>query len=197
MLLLPERRRLLDKLIREIGRSETQAIDHPARETRRMGDVPPVLALQEVANHATAMRVRFDKVLRANEIPIPRSGLGATLASLRHLVVDRVVDAERSFRTSLLDLRYGLEVVKLLREVSRGEELFGVIRWCDDWLGARRPLLARVEAQLAWFAQHPGVALMSTPPAAEPIQQKDAVEPLETSTSPEHGDDRPTFRDRS
>lgn len=149
----PESRRLLEKLIREIGRSELQAIDHPAREAKRIGERPPVLALRDVALHAAVMRARFDALLLAHDIPVHRNGIGATLATLRHLVVDRVVDDERSFRTALLDLRHGIDVVKLLREVARREVLFGVIRWCDDWLGARRTLVARVEAQLAWFAE--------------------------------------------
>ncbi len=148
-----ESRRLLEKLIREILRAETQAIDHPVREAKRIGDAPPVVALQEVATHATAMRARLLEVLAANEIPSHTGTIGATLSTLRHLVVDRVVDPERSFRTALYDLRHGVDVVKLLREVTRNVGLFGVIRWCDDWLGARRTLVAGVEAQLAWFAE--------------------------------------------
>jgi hypothetical protein len=149
-------RRLLEKLIREISRSESQAIEHPAREAKRLGEASPVLALRDVADHASAMQARFEDVLHAHEVPIQRQGLGATLASLRHLVVDRVVDAERSYRTALLDLRHGIDVVQLLRELARrDQELFGVIRWCDDWLGARRTLVARVEAQLSWFALAP------------------------------------------
>ena len=151
--LRPESRRLLEKLIREILRAETQAIDHPVREAKRIGDAPPVLALQEVATHAAAMRSRFLGVLAAHEISLHTGTLGATLATLRHRVVDRVVDPERSFRTALYDLRHGVDIVKLLRDVTRNVGLFGVIRWCDDWLGARRTLVAGVEAQLAWFAE--------------------------------------------
>jgi hypothetical protein len=163
----PESRRLLEKLIREIIRSETQAIDHPARETRRIGEAPPVIALAEVAAHATMMRARFLEVLHSNEIAVHKGSLGATLATLRHLVIDRVIDAEHSFRTALLDLRHGVDVVKLMREVSRRVELFGVIRWCDDWLGARRTLVARVEAQLAWFAEQEALARGAVPISAE------------------------------
>ncbi len=164
----PESRRLLEKLIREILRAEAQAIDHPVREAKRIGvDAPPVMALQEVSTHATAMRTRFVDVLHSNEVPFHKGSLGATLATLRHLVIDRVLDAERSFRTALLDLRHGLDVVKLLREVARRVELFGLIRWCDDWLGARRTLVARVEAQLAWFADQKAVASGALPISAE------------------------------
>ena len=163
----PESRRLLEKLIREIIRSETQAIEHPVRETKRIGEAPPVIALHEVAAHAATMRARFLEVLQSYEIAVHTGTLGATLATLRHLVVDRVIDAERSFRTALLDLRHGIDVVKLMREVSRRLEVFGVIRWCDDWLGARRTLVARVEAQLAWFAEQEAVARGAGPISAD------------------------------
>jgi len=155
----PESRRLLDKLVREITRAELQAIDHPVREGRRIGDSPPVLALRDVALHAGAMQPRFETLLQGHDVALHRGGFGATLATLRHLVVERVVDAERSYRTALLDLRHGIDVVKLLRDVARREMLFGVIRWCDDWLGARRTLVARVEAQLAWFAEDTEVTI--------------------------------------
>ena len=68
-------------------------------------------------------------------------------------MTDRIHDAERAYRAALLDLRHGLDVVRVLREVARLEELFALIRWCDDWLAARRTLVARVEAQLGWFAE--------------------------------------------
>ncbi len=152
-------RRLLDKLVREIARAETQATEHAPREAKRLGNVPPVLALVEVGEHSTAMRARFVEMLTAHELRLGRAGIGATLATLRHLVVDRVVDAEHSYRTALLDLRHGIELVKLLRDIARREMLFGVIRWCDDWLAARRTLVARVEAQLFWFMEQ--IALRS------------------------------------
>ena len=155
----PESRRLLDKLVREITRAELQAVDHPVREARRIGDSPPVLALREVALHAGAMRPRFETLLQGHDVTLHRGGFGATLATLRHLVVERVIDAERSYRTALLDLRHGIDVVKLLRDVARREMLFGVIRWCDDWLCARRTLVAGVEAQLGWFAEDAEIAL--------------------------------------
>lgn len=146
------RHRLLEKLIREVVRMEAVAINLEIdRGARRVADTPPSLALDAVAAHAGRMRGRLLAMLSAHELAVHRSALGATLSSLRQLVVDRVTDAEQAFRTAILDLRHGLDVVRLLREVARAEEVFGVIRWCDDWLGARRTLVARAEAQLAWY----------------------------------------------
>jgi hypothetical protein len=156
-----ETRRLLLKLIRETARSEAQALEHPAREVKRIGPMPPIDALQGVADHVTLMQPRFAMVLDGHglETQHARGGIAATFASLRHLVVDRVTDPERAYRTALLDLRHGLEVVKLLRENARREMLLGLIRWCDDWLGARRTLVARVEAQLGWFAEREAILI--------------------------------------
>jgi hypothetical protein len=147
-----ERRRLLEKLLRELVRSEEQAVEHAPREGKRIGETPPVDALRDVAVHALSMQPRLQLVLDGHNLAAGRGGISATLATLRHLVTDRIHDAERAYRAALLDLRHGVDVVRVLREVARLEELFAVIRWCDDWLAARRTLVARVEAQLAWFA---------------------------------------------
>jgi len=162
-LMMPERRRLLDRLIREIYRGEVHAAEHATREEALVGAVPPVLALREVANHVVAMRERFDTIVRAYDLQTGRTGIARTLSTLRGHD-DRSRDPERAYRTYLLDLRHGIDVVRLAREVTRSEELFGIIRWCDDWLGARCTLVARVEAQLVWFIEEAGVELI--PPSA-------------------------------
>jgi hypothetical protein len=150
-----DRRRLLDKLLRELQRSEAQSLEHAPREARRIGESPPVSALRDVAMHAIALGPRLQLALEGHHLVAGRPGISATLSTLRQLVTDRIHDAERAYRAALLDLRHGLDVVRVLREVARLEELFGLIRWCDDWLPARRTLVARVEAQLEWFAEQP------------------------------------------
>ncbi len=190
-------RRLLEKLIREIGRAETQATEHGPREAKRIGEVPPVHALREVATHATDMRQRFADMLAGHDIRLGRTGIGATLATLRHLVVDRVMDAERAFRTALLDLRHGMELVILLRELARRDMLFGVIRWCDDWLAARRALLARVEAQLGWYLD---VSLLPATPseAATDVLAGPGTDPFDDSAvSTSASDDLDWHADRT
>jgi hypothetical protein len=171
---LSERRRLLEKLLRELVRSEEQAIEHAPREARRIGESPPVTALRDVAVHAHAMRPRFLQVLDGHNLVTGRGGITATLSTLRHLVTDRIHDAERAYRAALLDLRHGLDVVRVMREVARLEELFALIRWCDDWLAARRTLVARVEAQLGWFAEQ--VALAPGPSHDATVEHSSALD---------------------
>jgi hypothetical protein len=137
----PARRRFLGRIVREVARAELLAIEHAARETRRLGaDAPPTMALCAIAEHAAAMQPRFTAIVAGYDVPCVRGGLGAALASLRDIVVDRIIQGERAYRIAMLDLRHGLDLVKLLREATRNDQLLGVIRWCDDWLGARRTL---------------------------------------------------------
>jgi hypothetical protein len=173
-----ERRRLLEKLLRELLRSETQAIEHPVREARRIGEMAPVVALRNVAEHARAMRPRLVLSLDGHEVISGRGGISATLATLRQLVSDRIHDGERAYRAALLDLRHGVDIVRILREVARLEELFALIRWCDDWLPARRTLVARVEAQLGWFADQ-----QFLPPGPDDPEDGDESAPESHDTS--------------
>jgi hypothetical protein len=159
-----ERRRLVEKLVRELIRTEQHTIEHVPLEARRFGDSPPTQALRDVAQHARTMRDRLDEMLDAHELGSARGRLGAALASLRMRVVDRCIAGEHAYRTALQELRHAVDVVVLLRQAARVELLFGLIRWCDDWLGARRTLVSRVEAQLGWFARDPEVRTPVTPP---------------------------------
>ena len=172
-----ERKRLLEKLLRELVRSENQAIEHAPREARRIGETAPVLALRDVAVHALSMRPRFQHVLEGHALAAGRGGITATLSTLRHLVTNRLHDAERAYRGALLDLRHGVDVVRVLREVARLEDLFALIRWCDDWLAARRTLVTRVEALLNWFADQA---------FEDPLPSDEAT--LEDSSDGERGD---------
>jgi hypothetical protein len=163
---------LLEKLLRELVRAETQATEHAPLMEKRLGECAPVEPLRDIGCHVLAMRPRFELALRGHQVVVGRGGVGATLSTLRCFVAERVHDPERAYRAALLDLRHGFDVVRVLREVARIEELFALIRWCDDWLDARRTLITRVEAQLPWFAQKP----------AEPAPDC-APEPLEDTAT--------------
>jgi hypothetical protein len=146
------RDRLFSRLVRELVHVETRARDHVPRLGRRLGETPPVLALRDVALHAAAMTPRLAHALHPH--PVARTRLGTLRDGLRDLL-GRARDGERAYRAVLVELRHGLDVVRVLREVADHDERFAVIRWCDDWLATRRTLVARVEAQLAWVARLP------------------------------------------
>lgn len=184
---------MLEKLIRETVRMEAVAIEHAVREARRLGDAPPSHALDRVAAHAGTMRDRFTRILAGHDLGCQRPSIGSTLSTLRHLVVDRATDAEQAFRAAILDLRHGIEVVRLLREVVHAEGLFGLIRWCDDWLRARRTLVTGAEAQLGWFDESDADGEMLLVLDEDPPQAPDtSVASPSREALPRAGDRSPT-----
>jgi hypothetical protein len=153
-----DRRKCLSRVVREIARAEQAATEHAARESRRLGEAtPPAEALRTIAQHAEALQPRFHALVSGYDITAARGGLGAALANLRDLVVDRIVQGERAYRIALVDLRHGVDAVSLFRAASREDQLLGLIRWCDDWLSSRRPLVALAERALSWFSETPAL----------------------------------------
>lgn len=87
------------------------------------------------------------------------SMVGAMFSSLRQQVIDRVIDGERSYRGTLLGLRHGTDLVKLVGHVAAELGDTALVDWCDSWLDVREPIVQQVEQELAWFARHPRQAL--------------------------------------
>ncbi|MEJ7602975.1 MAG: hypothetical protein WKG01_34125 [Kofleriaceae bacterium] len=87
--------------------------------------------------------------------------VGVAFSALRHFMFDRLIDHERSYRGTLLGCKHGLDVVRLLREVALRSGDSAVVRFCDDQLVERIPLLEAAERELAWFADCPTKALRS------------------------------------
>jgi hypothetical protein len=155
--------KLRTKLCRELVQSEQSARIHPVREARRLGKVPPAAALRAIASHAELLRPRFEALQHRDHLD--RFGLvssiGKLFSALRHAVFDRMIDAERSFRGTLLGLRHGVDTARLLREVARRAGDIYLFAFCDELLAQRLPLIAKAEASLTWFAEQPGRALQS------------------------------------
>jgi hypothetical protein len=101
------------------------------------------------------MQPRFSAMVVAHGLKL-RSRLWFAIGRwFRSLGIRRL---EHAFRDLVVDLRTGVAVVERVRRLAHRTEVFGVIRWCDDWLADRRSLMARLEAQLAWFMTEDGNA---------------------------------------
>lgn len=149
--------RLLPSLFVELFQSERYAYRHPIREAVRLGDVPPSIALRAVAAHANEALDELPKLARGRRIRLTPLGqlVGETLSAMRHLVVDRFADVERSYRATLLEMRHGIDLVRLLRTAADDEADAELVAWCDRWLPVRERLVAGVEADLAWLGRRP------------------------------------------
>jgi hypothetical protein len=155
--------RLRTKLCRELAQSEHDAKLHCVREAKRLGEVPPAEALRAIATHANDLAPRLRWLMSADQ-PIGL-GLGRAVASafssLRHYLFDRLIDAERSYRGTLLGLKHGLDVARLLRAVAHREGRLPLAQFCNELLAERRTLIDDAERALDWFAERPAFAVQS------------------------------------
>jgi hypothetical protein len=109
---------------------------------------PPGLVLQDIARHAGAMQPRLSAMVAAHGLKLRSRRWFAIGRWFRSLGVRRL---DQAFRELLVELRTGIAVVERIRGLARDTGVFGIIRWCDDWLAGRRLLMARLEAQFPWF----------------------------------------------
>jgi hypothetical protein len=168
--------KLRTKLCRELAQSEHDARIHPVREARRLGDTPPARALLAIADHAEELQPRFASLMLRDQalgLGLGRA-VGAAFSALRHAIFDRIIDTERSYRATLLGLRHGIDVARLLREVAARERDTPLVRFLDELLADRLFLMEDADGALDWFADEPNVAIASglrlalSPPPARP-----------------------------
>jgi hypothetical protein len=156
--------KLRAKLCRELAQSEHSADVHTRREARRLGDVPPANALLALGEHASAEGPRFDAVACEKQpeknLQFARA-IGEVFSALRHLVFDRVIDTERSYRGTLLGFRHGIDAARLLREVAVRLNDMNLVDFIDAWMPRRLELLHAAERTLSWFADSPSRAIQS------------------------------------
>lgn len=152
--------RLLPALLTELFQTERSAYRHPIREAERLGDVPPTIALRAVAAHANEALDELPKLAKARGVRLTTVGeiAGEMFSAIRQAVVDRFADRERSYRGTLLGMRHGIDLVRLLRAAADEEQDHEIVAWCDRWLPVRERLVHGVEAELTWFGHHPAFA---------------------------------------
>lgn len=153
-------RELLRKLFRELSQTERSASRHGRREADRYGKTPPGEALRAVAEHADRQQREVARLDRRTLLSGLRVGalVGESFSFVRQLVGDRLVDAERSYRGTLLGMRHGVDLVDLIRRVADASGQVEIGGFCTRWLDERRPLVDQVAHELAWFASHPARA---------------------------------------
>jgi hypothetical protein len=156
--------KLLRTLGHELFQTETSASWHCRREARRLASSPPAWALLAVADHADGVLRALPALAEQHEMSISAGGhlVGRAFTAIRHSFVDRLIDGERSYRGTLLGIRHGIDVVRLLEHVALVLNDADLANWCEGWLDTRTELTARVEEGLAWFARHPVEAIRSS-----------------------------------
>lgn len=144
----------------ELFQTERSAYRHPIREAKRLGDVPPAIALRAVAAHANEVLDELPELARARGVAAARVGtiIGETFSDVRHFFADRIIDRERSYRGTLLGMRHGIDLVRLVRAAAEDEADLELVSWCDRWLSVRERLVSGVEREIDWFGHHQAFA---------------------------------------
>lgn len=166
-------RPLREKLCRELAQAEQSAAVHCERESRRYGEHPPAAALRAISRHAVALRPELSFLLELSRPIGARLGrsVGEALSALRHLAIDRIVDAERSYRATLLGVRHGIDVARLLHAVFAQQQDTRSLRACELLIEPRVRLIGDAERVLGWFARNPDLALCSSTTLEPTIQR--------------------------
>ena len=153
-------RTLLRRLGRELFQAETSARLHCRREADRLGDVPPAAPLRAAAQHADDALRTMTKNTARQELPLSVAGavVGLAFSVARDLVIDRFFTSEQSYRGTLLGMKHGVDLVKMMNQLAQRQGDIELIQWTDNWLRERESLVQDAEAQLSWFADHTNVA---------------------------------------
>ena len=69
------------------------------------------------------------------------------------------IDAERSYRGTLLGMRHGADLVRIFEATAARAGQGELVRWAQNWLRQREPLVKEAERELVWYAAHAERAL--------------------------------------
>lgn len=154
-------RELLESIFVELFQSERSAEVHPPVEAMPLGDSAPARALRAVSQHALSVREELAEQARRRGLRVTRSGrrIGDAFSWARRTFTDPSMELERSYRATLLGMRHGLDLVKLLRAAAESADDAELAAWCTEFLAVREPLVEDVCSQLAWFGWHPERAI--------------------------------------
>jgi hypothetical protein len=160
--LTPHQRTLLNNLTREMFQTETSAVRHGNREANRYDTgAPPAQALRAVAVHAERVLIELPQLAERAGITISKGGVlvGELFSQGRDKLADFLIDRERSYRGTLLGMRHGVDVFRLLNEFADTANNYELRDFTKTWLEERLPLVQRVDDELRWFAEHADTAV--------------------------------------
>jgi hypothetical protein len=154
------RQKLIKRLGRELFQTETSARLHCRREAERLGDAPPARPLLAASRHADEALKSMTANTKRSELPLNMAGamVGVAFSTAREFVLDRLLSSELSYRGTLLGMKHGVDLVRMLNQLAQNEGDVVLTDWTDKWLRERESLVQEAEAQLAWFANNTEVA---------------------------------------
>jgi putative NIF3 family GTP cyclohydrolase 1 type 2 len=114
-----------------------------------------------VAAHAKQVVADLPALATRNDMIVSKGGMvvGELFSQTRDKLADMLIDSERSYRGTLLGMRHGVDVLRLLHDFAEAVGKQDLRQFCEAWLAVRVPLVQQVDEQLRWFAQNPDEAV--------------------------------------
>jgi hypothetical protein len=156
----PSLQKLLRSLVREFFQTETSAVKHCRREAARL-ESAPAQPLRAIADHAERALREFPALANGRKLPFSGGGIavGALFSELRDKLADKTIRRERSYRGTMLGVRHGMDLVRVLRLACQAAGYSELTQFCDEWLRERTQYVAQLEQSLSWFVEHPSNAM--------------------------------------
>lgn len=184
-----ESQELLEATLRELFQAERSATRHPRIESSRLAGTPPGDAMDDIALHADNQAEGLDDVARVRGV-VPAGAakaIGEAFSAIRDNLLDLATTTEQSYRITLLGVRHGVDLVRVLHEQALMADDAELKAWTEAWLLERLELLEQAETELAWFVANPARALepvRQTPLAFMARSALRALGKIDTSTFP-------------
>jgi hypothetical protein len=152
---------LVAVLLPEVFQTEESALLHPTREANRLAGTPPAAAMLAVAEHAKESLGALRRLVEERGQPGAKAGttLGRIFSVVRDFGTDLFLSSEKSYRATILGVRHGIGVFLFLEDAAIASGDQQLADYCAEWLAVRTKLAERIEHELAWFAEHPEVAM--------------------------------------
>jgi hypothetical protein len=156
-----ESKELLEASLLELFQAERSATRHPRIESERLAATPPGGTMEEIALHADGQLEELTELARERGIaPGPAAqAIGRAFSVLRDNLTDLTTTTEQSYRLTLLGLRHGIDLTRLLRELAVLADDTELRTWSEKWLLRRVEQVERAETDLRWFVENPARAM--------------------------------------
>jgi hypothetical protein len=151
---------LLNNLLREVYQTETSAVQHCKREAERLGSSSPAAAMVAISEHASRAMPRLVELCQRENLPVSAAGglAGRLFSQVRDKLADRIVQSERSYRLTLVGIRHGIDLMRMVRSAAESADRSALSEFCSVWLDTRVVLTQHVEDEMRWFVRHPELA---------------------------------------
>ncbi|HYO96348.1 MAG TPA: hypothetical protein VER33_17640 [Polyangiaceae bacterium] len=153
-------RELIAATFHELVQAERSASVQTRAEAERLHATPPGYAMAQIADDAAEALPKLEQLVESRNFGcVDRATMSYLVSIFREGIVDRMLNKEMSYRTTLLGVRHGIDLVRMLWELGIASDDRELVAWCDTWLTRRFARVSEAEGAFSWFALNPALAM--------------------------------------